>query len=114
QSLIDPSGVKFPIQRGRQDESVLVNLTPLRIERERSSVPQQRTTEVETINLSPVRRPRGLCEQRIARVQAVVVVLREGLAAQQVAAGFGEDLDASETRAVIFGRERVGVDPDFP
>ena len=111
QGLIDVTGLRLP-------SSVVAstNAFSLMLRRSASNVneallPPQRSTEVEAVDLCTVRRPRGLGEQRIARVQALVVVLCEGLAVQQVAAGLGEDLDARETGTVVLRGKRIGVDP---
>ena len=82
QRLVDRQRVQVGVERGGQDECVLVDLAVLRVEGERGFVPQQRAAEVEAVDLRAVWRPRGLREQRIARIQTVVVVLREGLAVE--------------------------------
>jgi hypothetical protein len=99
--LIDLHRVQAGVESGRQDDGVLVDLPVLQVERERGSIPLQGTAQAEPIELSPVRWPRGLSQQWVARVQNVIVVLRECLPAEGVAAWLGEDLNASETGPVV-------------
>ena len=47
-------------------------------------------------------------------VQDLVIVVEEELAMKLVRAGFGEDLDPAKPELVIFCRERVLIDANFP
>ena len=54
-----------------------------------------------------------LRQQRAPRIEDFLVVLAEGLAAELVGAGLGENLDASEAGPVVLRRKRIGVDAHF-
>ena len=113
QCLVDLERVQIAVERGGEHECVFGDVATLRVECERSFVAPQRTVEVEAVDLGPIRRPCGLGEQRVARVQRGVVELHEGLAVEEVGSGFGEDLDARETGPIALGGERVGIDAHF-
>ncbi len=108
--LTDGFRHKTRVQRGRVDERILVDRTPLHVEAKRGLPLHQRPADVQTKELLLVRRAFGLFQKRAARIQTLVVELREELAANVVAAGARQNLDAPEARAVVFGRERIRVD----
>jgi hypothetical protein len=101
------------IRRRRQNEGVFVDLPVFRVEREGRPVPAQGSGQIEPVKLRPVGRPRGLREQRIARIQHVVAILREGLPVQRVGARLGKDLHAREPRSIVLRREGIRVDADL-
>ena len=72
-----------------------------------------RTAEIQAVELRAVRRPRGLCEQRIARIQVVVVELREGLAAQQSLPGLVKISMRAKPGRSYSGENGLAVDADL-
>src|SRR5439155_26627196 len=95
-SLVDLLNVEIAIERGRQDECVLVDVTALEFQSERGLLLLDRSGQAQSIEVLLEGRPGRLREQGTARVQELLVVLKEGLAAKLVAARLGENLDATE------------------
>src|SRR5262249_24441595 len=93
ESLIDGNRIQMVIEDRRQDKCILIDPSVFRVERERCFALLQWTAQTKTVQLRAVRRPSGLREQGVPRVQEASVVLSERLAAERIGARLGEDLD---------------------
>jgi acetyl-CoA acetyltransferase len=49
----------------------------------------------------------------VARIQGALAIVEAQATADFVAARFGEDFDASKAQPVVFGRERILIDPNL-
>ena len=102
------------IQRGGDDERVLLRGAALRVQPVACLALLDGTGQVEAEHVLTVRRALRTGQQRIARVEGFLVVLPECLPVEGVGPRLGQNLDASEPRPFVFRRKGIGVDAHFP
>src|SRR5205085_732773 len=126
--LIVDAGAQFPAVLGCDDgvvkrdnvevriedlpvnDGVIVDVAPLVIEEEGGLLTQGAAEVGADLARVEIRLDGG---KRVAGVECSFAVVEGHLPAKLVGSGFGENLDASESQAVVFGRERVLVNANF-
>src|SRR5579884_1559122 len=109
-------GVEYGLRKIRAEhagvnQSVLVDIAPEEIDKKRRLL-RQRSADVPAVKLRRVARLLSN-QQRIARVENAVSEIEERRTVKLVGTRFGQDLDASESRPVELGRERVRIDANL-
>src|SRR5262249_51580098 len=90
------------------DNRTVVHLVPPNVQKEGCPF-VERTAQIPAVFLKQKRR--FLFRIRIARIPEMMGEVIEDRAPKLVCPGFGENLYAAHAESVIFGRERVLVDP---
>ena len=110
-SLIESYWIECGVENDGVDELVLIGLASLEVEEEGRLSLDDRPAQISAVAAQLVWRADQ--RKRIARIEAFVAKVEEGLAAYLVGAGLGEYLDASVAETFILRGEWISVDADF-